>query len=329
MSAPHRILITGAGGFVGRWLVREFRSRHQTALEVPKLELHGLERTTSIVTETDHTHCADLLDQAAIEAVVAEVRPDVVIHLAAQAQVQQSHKAPNLTWDVNVTGTRIVAQAVKHFVPDCVFVFISSSEIYGGTFKTHSTPLDETALLDPRSPYALSKAAADLLIGQMAYDGLRAVRVRPFNHTGPGQDPAFVIPSFARQIALIEAGLQSPIVEVGNLDASRDFLDVRDVVRAYADIALCQKILQPGEIVNLASGTARRIGDNLKALLALSRVPISIKQDAQRMRPNDLPVTCGTYDKAKHLFDWSPRIEWAQTLSDILEDQRQALRRSL
>jgi len=327
MSAPHRILITGAGGFVGRWLVRELKSRPQANSELPDLELYGLERSAAIVTETDHAYCADLLDQAAIEAVVEQVKPDVVIHLAAQAHVQHSHKAPNLTWDVNVTGTRILAQAVKHSAPNCLFVFISSSEIYGGTFKTNPNPLDESALLDPRSPYALSKAAADLLIGQMAYDGLRAVRVRPFNHTGPGQDPAFVIPSFARQIALIEAGLQSPVVEVGNLDASRDFLDVRDVVRAYADIALCQSGLQPGEIINLASGTARRIGDNLNALIAFSRVPISIKQDAQRMRPNDLPITCGSYDKAKRLLDWRPRIEWAQTLSDILEDQRQALRR--
>ena len=307
--------------------MRELKSRPQANRELPDLELYGLERSAAIVTETDHAHCADLLDQAAIEAVVEQVKPDVVIHLAAQAHVQHSHKAPNLTWDVNVTGTRILAQAVKHSAPNCLFVFISSSEIYGGTFKTNPNPLDESALLDPRSPYALSKAAADLLIGQMAYDGLRAVRVRPFNHTGPGQDPAFVIPSFARQIALIEAGLQSPVVEVGNLDASRDFLDVRDVVRAYADIALCQTGLQPGEIINLASGTARRIGDNLNALIALSRVPISIKQDPQRMRPNDLPITCGSYDNAKRLLDWRPRIEWAQTLSDILEDQRQALRR--
>ena len=322
MSAPHRILITGAGGFVGRWLVREFKSRQRS-----DLELHGLERHASIETQTEYSHSADLLDQAAMKKLVAEVKPHVVIHLAAQAHVQQSHKAPHLTWDVNVIGTRNLAEAVQQAAPDCLFIFISSSEVYGGTFKTSSAPLDESAVLDPRSPYALSKAAADLLIGQMAYDGLRAVRVRPFNHTGPGQDPAFVIPGFARQIAQIEAGLQKPIVEVGNLEARRDFLDVRDVVRAYVDIALSQESLQPGEIINLASGTARQIGDNLKALLALSSVPISIKQDAQRMRPNDLPVTCGTYAKAQRLFHWSPSFAWNQTLLDILTDQRQALLR--
>ena len=327
MSAPHRIVITGAGGFVGRWLVREFKSRDRSDLELHGMEGHGFERHASIKAETDFFHSADLLDQASIESVVAEVKPHVVIHLAAQAHVQHSHKSPHLTFDVNVIGTRNIAEAVKKFAPECLFVFISSSEVYGGTFKTHAGPLDETALLDPRSPYALSKAAADLLIGQMAYDGLRAVRVRPFNHTGPGQDPAFVIPGFARQIAQIEAGLQSPIVEVGNLEASRDFLDVRDVVRAYADIALKPEAMSSGDIINLASGTARKIGDTLKALLALSSVPITIKQDAERMRPNDLPVTCGTSEKAKRLLTWAPRIEWQKTLQDILDDQRLSLRR--
>ncbi|WP_250645688.1 GDP-mannose 4,6-dehydratase [Methylobacterium durans] len=178
-------------------------------------------------------------------------------------------------------------------------------------------PLDETALLDPTSTYAASKAAADLMIGQMVRDGLRAIRFCPFNHTGPGQTEAFVTPAFAAQIARIEAAQQPPVVRVGNLEALRDFLDVRDVVEAYVQ-GIVRPNLPSGAIYNIASGVPRRIADILYSLLAQARVAITVEADAARMRPNDTPLAIGSSSRAAVDLGWRPRITWEATLADTL-----------
>ncbi|WP_333835303.1 GDP-mannose 4,6-dehydratase, partial [Rubrimonas sp.] len=162
----------------------------------------------------------------------------------------------------------------------------------------------------------------DLLVGQFAEEGLDAIRFRPFNHTGPGQDERFVAPAFAAQIARIEAGKAPPAIRVGNLDAERDFLDVRDVVEAYASALLGARSIAPGTVINLASGAPRRIRDLLDALRARARAPVAVETDPTRLRPSDTPRTAGDAARARAMLDWAPRIPWETTLDDLLADWR-------
>jgi GDP-4-dehydro-6-deoxy-D-mannose reductase len=268
----------------------------------------------------------DITDAAQVRAAIRSVRPSAVVHLAAVAALQEARLDPERTFRINLSGTLNIAAAVMQEAPDARFLFISTSEIYGGTFKTRCDALDETALLDPTNPYAASKAAADLLIGQMARDGLRSVRLRPFNHTGPGQSTAFVVPAFAAQVARIEAGLQPPVLQVGNLDALRDFLDVRDVVDAYVR-AIFVPDLAGGQILNIASGVPRRIGDALDGLRALARREIRIEPDLARMRPNDTPLAIGDAARARAILGWAPGIAWETTLADTLAFWRETVAR--
>ena len=175
--------------------------------------------------------------------------------------------------------------------------------------------------------YAATKAAADLALGALAGKGLKCVRLRPFNHTGRGQDEAFVIPAIAMQIARIEAGLQPPVIRVGNLDAERDFLDVRDVVVAYALAVTKASELTPGTIINIASGTARRVRDILEYLLRLSRKPIALEKDEARMRPSDVPRIVGNGERARRLLGWVPEHSFDDTLADVLDDCRDRVSR--
>ncbi len=305
------VLVTGGEGFVGRWLLPTLRAdagfgrvvaarRHPAADDPDALTL-------------------DVRDRAAVHAAVRALRPRTIIHLAAVSAVPAARADTGLAWAVNLDGTRHLAEATLQEAPAARFVFVGTSEAYGGTFKARGVPLDEAALLDPANTYAATKAAADLLIGQMARDGLNAVRVRPFNHTGPGQDEAFVVPAFAAQVARIEAGRQAPTLRVGNLEAERDFLDVRDVVEAYRRIAAAPDgALAPGIVLNVASGIPRRIGDVLRALVAQARCPIRVEADPERLRPSDVPFAVGDAGRLREALGWTPSISWDRTLSDLL-----------
>ncbi len=220
-----------------------------------------------------------------------------------------------IAWRVNLLGTLALAEALRR--QDALLVYPSSAEIYGASFRP-GRPLDETAAPAPQNTYAATKAAADLALGAMAADGLRVVRLRPFNHTGPGQTEAFVVPAFAAQAARIAAGLQPPVLNVGNLDARRDFHDDRDVCAAYA--AALAADLAPGTILNLASGTPRRIGDVLAHLLRLAGVAPRIEPDPARMRPSDIPTAAGDAAAARAKLGWAPAIAWETTLRDVLAD---------
>ncbi len=311
--APDRILLTGAGGFVGRHLVPA---------------LHAALPAATIVATTaaprDGMRALDVTDAEAVQQAVREVRPDACIHLAGIAAVQAARGDPERAWTVNLTGTLRLARAIRSDAPDCRFVFASSAEVYGRSFRA-GRPLDETAPLAPGNTYAATKAAADLAIGAMALDRLSAVRLRLFNHTGPGQTPDFVVPAFARQVARIAAGLQPAVMQVGALDPFRDFLDIADVCAAYV-AALNAALPEPGAIFNIASGTPRRIGDVLDALCRLAGVAPQIETRGGLLRPAEIPTASGDARRAHAALGWTPVVPWERTLRSVLDDWRERVR---
>lgn len=315
MTAPRRILVTGAGGFVGRHLMRTLR------VEFPGATLIAAQRAVvdGPPGEADETLPFDLLAPIEMEGVIACARPDAVLHLAAQASVAASFREPSLSWRANLLGTVALAEAVLRAAPEALFLLASSAEVFGLSFQV-GLPLNEDAALRPANPYAAAKAAADLAVGEMALRGLRAVRMRPFNHIGPGQSEDFVVASFAAQLARIACGAQAPVMRVGVLDRWRDFLDVRDVCRAYA--LTLRADLPPGTALNLCSGTSRRIGDVLEALVARAGVRPRIDTDADRLRPTDVEFVAGDARRAREVLGWSPCIPWDRTMDDVMEAAR-------
>jgi GDP-4-dehydro-6-deoxy-D-mannose reductase len=304
--ATTTILVTGACGFVGRHLLAQLRRRFPDAALVEA----GF----------------DVTDAQAVADGVAETRPTAVFHLAAIAAPADASRDPELAWRTNLGGTLHVARACLEAAPGCTLLFASSADAYGASFEA-GTPLDERAPLAPLGTYGATKAAADLALGAITEDGLRTIRLRPFNHTGPGQSDAFVVPAFARQIALIEAGRRPPVIEVGALDPARDFLDVRDVCAAYAAALERADSLPPRTILNLASGTPRRIGDILQDLLSTADLTAEIRVAESRLRPAEIQAAIGDATRARDLLAWSPRIAWQQTIADVLADWRQRISR--
>ncbi len=309
-----RILVTGAGGFVGGHLLTELAS----AGYAPD-EIHAV-----IVSQhapppgAGHAHVCDLRDGAALNALIRELKPTGVVHLAAVALPAQAKQDPSAAWAVNFEAVRQLAHAILASVPDCPLAFAGSSESYGHTFNLAGGPVDESMALRPMTPYAATKAAADVALGQMRHDGLKAFRFRAFNHTGPGQPPDYVVPSFAKQIAEIARSGQGGVIRVGNLDAERDFLDVRDVVRAYR-LAL-ETTLDAGSegVFNLASGRPRSIRSILDSLIEIAGVDVSIETDVTKLRANDVPRTCGAIERAGREMGWTPCVPFEKTLSDTL-----------
>lgn len=309
-----RILITGVGGFVGKHLSAHLR----TAL--PDVELHG-----TILDDSQRTpegvsgHALDLKDESAVCALLEKVKPDHIYHLAAQASPRRSFVIP---WDTLENNIR----AQLNLILGCLslnlrprLLVISSAEIYGPV-PSESLPIREEQTLRPTNPYGVSKVTQDLL-GLQYYlsHKLPILRTRPFNHFGPGQSEGFVAVDFAIQVARIEAGLQQPILEVGNLSAQRDFTDVRDVVRAYR---LIMEQGTPGDVYNIASGRVYSIQYLLDTLLSHSRVPIEVRTDPARMMPADIPIIQGDARKLMEQTGWHCEVPFEQTLLDVLNDCR-------
>jgi len=309
-----RILVTGASGFVGRHLLPVLRACF------PAARLVGV-RHGAPLSGWDEAVELPLEDSAGLQAALAALRPDGLVHLAALSSVGGSFQNPLAVWEVNLGHTLRLAEAVREAWPGCRCVFASTAEVYGLSFQA-GLPLDEGAPLRPANPYAASKAAADLALGEAALRGLRVVRLRPFNHSGAGQAPAFVLPAFARQLARIEAGLQPPVMEVGALDRWRDMLDVRDVCRAYA-LALDRfDALPNGAAINLGTGQPRRIGALLEALLARAARPVEIRTGAALLRPTDVIRASGDPATARDLLGWTPEHPIEATLDWVLRDWR-------
>ena len=298
----NRILITGASGFVGRHLMTALGAAFPgAALLTPRF---------------------DVRDPAATEQTVRAAAPDACVHLAAVAAVPQAQREPDLAWDVNLRGTLNLARALLAHAPGCTLLYPSSGEAYGASFKS-GVALTEDAAQQPMNTYGATKAAADMALGALASsEALRVVRARPFNHTGPGQSADFAIPAFARQVMLVALGRQPPVLRVGALDALRDFLDVRDVCDAYVRCLQHAASLPPGVVLNIASGTPRRIGDVLDALIRVAGVNVKVELDPARLRPSEIPSATGDASRARDLLGWAPRIPWEQTLTDVLADWR-------
>jgi GDP-4-dehydro-6-deoxy-D-mannose reductase len=299
-----RILISGANGFVGTHLIAHLRHVE------PEAEIIGLVHGQQQPGEKDpyQTIPCDITanDGAEIRAVIRETRPDHVYHLAGAASgAGQDREA---IFRVNVDGTRAVMEAVQEHAPLARVLFTSTGYVYGDCDPEH--PVREEYPLHPVGLYAESKRDAEPYARAAG-----AVVARSFNHTGPGQTPSFAIPAFAAQIAAIETGAQAPELRVGNLEALRDFLDVRDVVRAYH---LLITRAEPG-VYNVCSGQAYPMRLLLDQLVALSAVPIAIANDPARMRPADLAVSVGDPAKLKQQTGWTPEISLADTLRETLD----------
>jgi GDP-4-dehydro-6-deoxy-D-mannose reductase len=312
-----RVLITGANGFVGRHLIVALAALPDSPEVIAGT--YG-EKTSSLLNA--RALSLDVTDPEQTLAVIQAEQPTHVMHLAGISVVSQANQDVRKTWDVNTQGTLNVALAIKRGVPTCRLLFCSSAQVYGGSFRT-GKPLGEDAPLDPENIYASSKAAADLLISQMAKDGLRAIRLRPFNHTGPGQPPELVVPSFAAQIAAIERGEQEPVIRVGNLSIRREFLDVRDVVDAYVRAIQRFDSLPNGAVFNIASGKAISVDAILEMLLTMSTKKIEVMPDPERMRPHDTPVMLGDAKAARGALEWWPRRGVKDTLKSVLDYYRE------
>jgi GDP-4-dehydro-6-deoxy-D-mannose reductase len=316
MRSYDRLLITGAGGFVGRHLLPILKAAFPTAALIAAVRPENGEWPTF---DRADVVPFDLLKLTELDELIARLKPDGLVHLAAQASVAASFTDPVASWRANLLGTVALAEAVAHHVPHCRFVLASSAEIYGLSFHAPA-PLTEGALLRPANPYAASKAGCDLAIGEMALRGLDAVRIRAFNHTGAGQSDSFVVAAFARQIAQIEFGKQEPVLRVGALDRWRDFLDVADVCSAYTAALAANST--SGAIYNISSGVPRRIGDILEAMLAQSSIEPRIQVEAQRLRPSDVERTVGDSRLAQQELGWMPAVPWDDTLRTVLDDWR-------
>ncbi len=311
------VLITGATGFVGSWLIAECLGRGWTVHGTT----HPDERPTpGGVPDGVAIHPVELSDTDAVRALVAEISPDQIYHLAAQASVQKAWQDPMATLGNNIAAQLAILTAARASRPDARVLVISSSEVYGGADPARM-PLNEDEPLGPLDPYAVSKVTQEMLGLQhyLAF-GMRVVRVRPFNHMGPRQRPGFVAADFARQVARVEAGQGEPIIRVGKLDAVRDLSDVRDIVRAYT-LALTEG--EPGAVYNVASGRGVAMRELLQTFVDAARVPIEIVVDPTLLRPVDRPLIVGEAARLRARTGWTPVIPFAQTVRDTLDYWRE------
>lgn len=306
-----RALITGAEGFVGRILAAHLS---REGWETAGISLKGDPGTTA----------CDIANAGAVGRIFHETGPiSHVFHLAAISFLPDAAREPKLAFRVNLEGTLNLANAILAHAPAARLIYVGSADAYG---PPECLPISETHPLRPTNPYGISKAAADQLCEYFARArALDVVRMRPFNHSGPGQDPRFVLPAFAKQIAEIEEGLAEPCVQVGNLDAKRDFLHVADVVRAYESAALQGK---RGEAYNICSGRAYGIRDALETFIGLAQVPVRVAVDPERLRPVDVPEFYGSHDKLSRDTGWKPEIAFERLLHDLLEHWRALTRGS-
>jgi GDP-4-dehydro-6-deoxy-D-mannose reductase len=315
-----KALVTGITGFVGSHLAEYLLTQG--------VEVYGTYRVRS---RMDHIHHirdkihlmeCELKDPNSVDSLICSTQPDFIYHLAAQSFVPTSWNSPADTIWNNVGAQINLLEAVRKYDVKTRIQIACSSEEYG-LVHPQETPIVESNPLRPLSPYAVSKVAQDMMGYQYNQSyGMHIVRTRTFNHEGPRRGDTFVLSNFAKQVAEIECKLRPPTLEVGNLDAVRDFTDVRDIVRAYV---LALQYGEPGEVYNIGSGVPIRIGDALSKLLEMTDRKITVKEDPKRMRPSDVPLLHCDARKFSEKTGWKPMISFEETLRDTLEYWRSQL----
>ncbi|MEN9407721.1 MAG: hypothetical protein RLZZ455_937 [Candidatus Parcubacteria bacterium] len=311
-----KALITGISGFAGSFLARLLLQEGQYEVAGTYHSEKGLENIADI-REKIQLSQVDLTDTNLTESVVSKVRPDSIFHLAALASPVQSFKDPSFTFTTNITGQINLLESVRKLrLMNTKLLIVSSAEVYG-IVDEQDLPIDESTNMRPVSPYAVSKITQDYLGLQYFLTYKQPiVRVRPFNHIGPGQKTAYAVSAFAQQIAAIEKGQQPPVLYVGNLTARRDFTDVRDIVRAY--VMLLEKGV-PGEVYNIGSGVSYPMSEVLEKLIALSSVKITIEQQESRFMPVDIPDNRCDNTKLKTQTGWGQTVSLDSSLRDVLD----------
>jgi len=316
-----RVLITGITGFVGSHLAEYCLSRGDVEIFGTVRWRSRMDNLSEIPEGSITLFDCDLKDTVAVKHCLHESKPDYVFHLAAQSFVPTSWKAPVETVVTNMVSEINVFEAMRDIkLFDTRIQIAGSSEEYGLVYE-NELPIKETNPLRPLSPYGVSKVGQDLLGFQYHKSyGIKAVRTRAFNHTGPRRGEVFVSSNFSKQIAMIEKGKQEPVIYVGNLEARRDFTDVRDIVKAYW---LALEKCEPGEVYNIGTGKTISIREMLDILLGLTSVEIEIKQDPTRMRPSDVMVLQADATKFREATGWEPQIPLEKTLEDLLNYWRE------
>jgi len=307
-----KALITGAEGFVGAHLMNELIAEGYHVFGTSRIRQQGFVKM-------------DIQNYEEVRSVLNELKPDVIFHLAGIAYVPSSWQDPGLTFEVNTIGALHIFDACRSIGINPVIQIACSSEEYGLVLE-NEVPIKETNPLRPLSPYAVSKIAMDFLGYQYNQSyGMKIIRTRAFNHSGPGRGEVYMTSTFAKQIAQIELGLQEPVIEVGDLTSIRDITDVRDTVRAYR---LLTEKGTPGELYNIATGVGYTAQEILDKLLSMStyKKKIEVKQDPKRMRPSDVKVLIGSNKKTKKACGWSPKYKIDDTLKALLEYWRSELK---
>jgi GDP-4-dehydro-6-deoxy-D-mannose reductase len=309
-----KVLITGITGFAGSHLADYCFTKGEA-------EVCGIQRWRSRTENIEHCQdrfCmyeCDVRDASSVRDVIDDIKPDWIFHLAAQSFVPTSWRAPTESLTTNVLGELNVFEAVKKLGLKPRIQIAGSSEEYGMVYD-NELPIKETNPLRPLSPYAVSKVTQDMLAYQyfMSFQ-MDVVRTRGFNHTGPRRPSVFVCSDFAKQLVEVEKGRREPVIRVGNIEATRDFTDVRDIVRGYW---LALEKGKPGEVYNICSGVGRKISDILDMLIELSGVKVKVIKEEKRFRPSDVPVLLGDHSKFRKETGWEPTIPFEQTLKDLL-----------
>ncbi|HAW58644.1 MAG TPA: GDP-mannose 4,6-dehydratase [Bacteroidales bacterium] len=317
-----KALITGGAGFAGSFLA-EYLLDLGYEVAVADLESERWVKLSSVACKIPFFQ-VDVRDRRTVKKAIQSFRPDRLYHLAAQSSVAYSFQQPKETVDINFFGTLNVLETVAEVIPECRILVTCSAEEYG-LVKPDENPIKESQVFRPVNPYAVSKIAQDAISFQYSVTHkLYVVRVRPFNHIGPRQSPAFAVASFAKQIAEIEQKRNEPNLRVGNLMAQRDFTDVRDIARAYY---LALEHLPGGSVANVCSGRAMRIADVLSILQDMTEVELRIERDPARTRPSDIPVLVGDPTYINITTGWKPEILIERSLSYTLDYWRNQSRR--
>lgn len=303
-------LIIGGAGFVGNYLIEHLKNDKNWMVTATKLENEIIEQDNITI------YNLNILDKHAISALLQNIKPDYIFHLAAQSSVSLSWKNPSLTIDVNIKGCVNLLDAIRELDYNPRTLLIGSGEEYGHIL-TNETPIIENNHIRPGNIYAATKACQNM-IGKIYADAYQmdVIMVRAFNHIGPKQVPIFVVADFCKQVAEIEKGLREPIINVGNLSAKRDFTDVRDVVRAYSLLIEKGNV---GETYNVGSGNAISIEEILKIILSYTTISIQVLIDPNKLRPVDIPIIEANIKKLQECTGWEPCITIEETIMDTLE----------